>query len=368
MKRQKRALVLFILLAMLVSGCITIRMETKIKKDGSGTKSFVLALDKSVISAVESMAQESGGGTDDIWEAARAGADSIEGAKVEEFSDEDAEGIKITIPFGNFEELQALSSRDAFEGADSVDVSQDGDITTLKATVSVGELASGFDAAGGQSIEGFDVGEIDIEYTYAVEVEGEILEYSPKDIAAVKDRGVTWDLTKSDADSLELMVKWEAGGGPDMLVVLLIAVVLGGLFLAAVGIVLAVRSRPSISSSKSPSSCTRLYFGRGGRLLETHRKLKPAGAARLIWGEGDGSTPGYPSMSGTRPRYGWHAASCHNSPFASLHWTDYNTSREHDSDLVAGIKNIGKSNWVNRRDDERRQDNSPRSAGRGSQI
>jgi hypothetical protein len=241
-----RLLVLFVTLTTLIGGCVTVRVETKIEKDGSGSRSFVLALDKSAISMLEGVAQEAGVPMDDIWGTVRADAQAIEGAQVEDYEDDHVQGIRVTLPFASVEELEALTSTEGVEGVEGVDVvavSQDGDVTTLSATVNVGEVAAALTEAGDQNLEGVEFGEIDLHFTYAVEVAGRILEYAPQDTAVVEGSRVTWDLSDVDTAAAELMIQWDSSGASGPPVFLLPIAILITLALAAWGAILIRRGK-----------------------------------------------------------------------------------------------------------------------------
>ena len=244
---NKRVFILVSLLTLLLSGCMTVRIETKIKADGSGTKAFVLALDKDTISMVESMSGEEMS-SDDLVEGARETLDLAPGDKVEAYSDGDSEGARVIFSFKNLAELEALSD-EMFEGTETVTISEQGDTVTLRATLSTEDFASELGEAGGQDLQGMDLGDVDFEYTYSVDIEGKILEHSPTDIAKVKGGKVTWDLTQVSTESVDFMVKWEPGSSEsDMLMILLIVIALGGVGLVVVGVLMTVfRKEPPAS-------------------------------------------------------------------------------------------------------------------------
>jgi hypothetical protein len=237
---KRRVLILISLLAVLLSGCVTLRIETRIKADGSGKKSFVMAFDKEVIAMIE----EAGEGGD-IWEQSRENiSGAIKGAKIEDYSDDKSEGIKVTIPFANLAELEALSQSDVFQGADAVSVSQESDTMTLKAVVNIGDITSGMDQSGGMGME-IAPGDFEMAYSYAVDVQGEILAYSHKDIAEIKGSKVTWNLINANAEQVELTIKWKPGSEPtnNMFTYLLIGIVVLGVVLIGAGVIMTLRPK-----------------------------------------------------------------------------------------------------------------------------
>jgi hypothetical protein len=238
--KKKLFLVTMLVAALFLAGCITLKIENDIRPDGSGTKSQIIAMDMEAIEGfVQSMgvtpepgAEEENPLQDSFGELEQKAA-TVPGATVEEYKDPvtGREGIKVTAPFANLDELVALSSTELFGSVDAISLQQSGSSTVMNITVSTSDLSEEVSesAREGSEEEATPSPEdkamqqqmlqmMDIEFTYSVIVPGMIADYDPKESANIEENKITWDLSQAlletEADSIALMVQWEAGAPP----------------------------------------------------------------------------------------------------------------------------------------------------------
>ncbi len=238
--KKRLFLVIMMVAALFLAGCITLRIENDIRPDGSGTKSQIIAVD---MEAMEGFAQSMGVTPEPGAEAENPLEDSfgeleqeaaaIPGATVEEYTDPATgrEGVKVTAPFADLDELIALSSTDLFGDVDAISFQQSGNSTVMNITVSTGELSGEVSESAGEggeekatpspeekAMQQQMLQMMNIEFTYSVIVPGTIADYDPKDNATIEGNKITWDLSQAlletEADSVALMVQWESGAPP----------------------------------------------------------------------------------------------------------------------------------------------------------
>ena len=236
-------LVVMLVSALFLAGCITFRIENDIRPDGSGTKSQIVAVDMEMIkSFATSMGVTPEPGVtveavenpmEDSFKELEQKAATVPGATVEPYKDPATgrEGIKVMVPFSNLDGLVALSSTELFSNLDSIQFQQSGNRTTMNITVftqDIGEEVSRSAEEGGEATATPSPEEkamtqqmlkmMNIEFTYSVIVPGAIADYSPKDNATVEGNKITWNLSQTligtEVSSVALMVQWESGGAP----------------------------------------------------------------------------------------------------------------------------------------------------------
>jgi hypothetical protein len=240
--RMKRKLFLATMLiaALLLTGCITLKIENDIRPDRSGTKSQIIAVDMEAIEGfVQSMGVTPEPGTEeenpleDSFEELEQKAATVPGATVEEYKDPvtGREGIKVSAPFANLDELVALSSTEVFGNVDAISFQQSGNSIVMNITVSTSDLSEEVSESAGEggleeatpspedkAMQQQMLQMMNIEFTYSVIVPGVIADYDPKDSATVEGNRIIWDLSQvlleTEADSVALMVQWEGGGAP----------------------------------------------------------------------------------------------------------------------------------------------------------
>jgi hypothetical protein len=241
--KRRLFLVTMLVAALFLAGCITLKIENDIKPDGSGTKSQIIAVDMEAIEGfAESMGVTPEPGAEeeeeenplaDSFEELEQQAATVPGATVEEYKDPvtGREGIKVTAPFANLDELVALSSTQLFGDVDAISVQQTDGSTIMNITVStsdVGEEVSESAGEGGEeeatpspeekAMEQQMLQMMNLEFVYSVIVPGVIADYDPKDSATLEGNKISWDLSQAlletEEESVALMVQWEAGGAP----------------------------------------------------------------------------------------------------------------------------------------------------------
>jgi hypothetical protein len=232
--KRKLLLAIIVASALLLAGCVTIRIETRLNPDLSGEKSMIIAMDDSTLEMMKSAATPGAGGAQETDPFASVKEDTKglpPNARVEDFHDDfnKQTGVKVIIPFANLDELVALSKTGHFSSTDKVEIQRSGDTVTMRITMNQEQLTSemGSAASGGGAAAGpTPAATLDpamakqmadmFTFMYSIAPAGEIVSYSPQEGSKfdAATNAVTWrlDLTAQKFPAYE--ITWKPGGLP----------------------------------------------------------------------------------------------------------------------------------------------------------
>ena len=208
--------------ALLLSGCVTIRSEVTVNPDLSGTRTIVMAMDKSMMD----MAMEESGEGEDPFADMQAEFSDVPGAVVEEYTDPATgnQGIKVSIPFKDLDDLANQKFGDEEDALDTVTWSQEGNVYTLNFAVDTGGIAGGASGEDAEDMSPEDqekaaqmMASMGLEISYSIALPGAILDYAPKEGATydAANNAILWTLDLIDpAASSDIMVKWDNSAAP----------------------------------------------------------------------------------------------------------------------------------------------------------
>ena len=219
-------------ISLLLTGCITIDIQTIINADGSGERVMITAIDTDAYKMLMLVTPEPGEEIEDplqsIWD------ECAEDPRVtcEEYVDAEKEvtGVRVSIPFSSLDELVALSDDPTLGGSDEITFEQSGDTTTMRITVNTQEVGSEVAKSSGE-MEATPLPEatltaeeeemqrqilemMDINLFYRVTAPASISAYEPQENATYDEaeNTVTWEMDLlSEEPVQELSLTW---GGP----------------------------------------------------------------------------------------------------------------------------------------------------------
>jgi uncharacterized protein YceK len=207
---------------LLLSGCVTIRSEVTVNPDLSGTRTIIMAIDQSMMD----MAMEEGGEAEDPFADIESEFVDVPGAVVQPYTDQATgnQGVKISVPFKDLDDLASQKFSDEDEGLDAVTWTQDGDVYTLNFAVDTSGIAGGASGEDPEDMTPEDeamaaqmMASMGLAISYSIALPGAILDYSPTEGATydAENNAILWtlDMTNPSASS-NIMVKWDNSAAP----------------------------------------------------------------------------------------------------------------------------------------------------------
>lgn len=200
----------FLSLPLLLGGCLTLEVHTRLRPDGSAERTVTVAVDEVLLQ---------GAAADPI--AALHEAAVAAGWRAEPYRDErrGERGVRLSRTASALEDLGRLSATDPLAGLERIAL-EAGEPSRVTVTLSIaGVLERLRQAAGEPPLSPEDrtlLQAADLRLIYTLEVPGVVFDYAPRDLARAEGGRVRWEVPLTpDRPEITLMARWRpVASGP----------------------------------------------------------------------------------------------------------------------------------------------------------
>lgn len=193
-----------LLVALGLSGCLTLEVRTRLGADGSVERTVIIAVDSVLLQTVP-------------WDpmgSLRTEAEAA-GWRVERYQEpeREREGLRLRRAFAGLEDLNHLEGNDPLAGLEQVATGIDGDFRVVTVTLSVAGILDRLRIAAREppfSAEDLSLlRAAGLRFVYELELPGPILDYGPRSSARVEGRRIRWEIPLSpDQPTIRLSATW----------------------------------------------------------------------------------------------------------------------------------------------------------------
>jgi hypothetical protein len=248
-RRRLAAIGVLLAGALLATGCFRIEISIEVEDDGTGTFTFVSAMEESVLEMMGGDDEGMDGFLDDFDE-----SDLPSGARVEPYNRDGFVGQRAIIPFTHNGDVAAAFAALESDGAgplddggpfDEFELRRDGDRWVFNAAVNVGDELGDEFSPDDEFMRGFFE---TASFTVRVKMPGRVTDHNADTVAS--DGALIWNLDIFDPTTREMTATSDpsgpsGGGGDGMNTMLIVAIIVAVVVVVGAVAFLMMRRRPS---------------------------------------------------------------------------------------------------------------------------